>query len=230
MARTTTTTSPQLPAHTATRWLALLLMLCQPALSQSPVVVTNTPSVTVENTPGVVLMHVPGVTVENDPDSPVAVSVEDTVDNEPQSLLEHRVIGYTTTRSTGYIEADSAFGPMLGFAAMHELCTQQVPGATRAAFSHEALRPAAPLFGQVEVAWVIPSPETYEYSNAGAIDRVSCEWYAAAPRAADEEASFATGLAFSPFSGRIQTVSCEVALPVACSAPVAVPVMPRPGP
>jgi len=203
-------------------WLFMIVVVGQPVLAQSPVAVTNTPGVTVENTPGVVLMNVPGVTVENDSESPVAVSVSDTVDNKPQALLEYRVVGYTATRSSGTIEADSSAGIKVGFAAMHTLCRQQVPGAARAAFSNEALLPAAPLFGQVDIAWVIPSASTYSYSNAGEIERVSCRWYGAEARSSDEETGYATGLAFSPFSGRIRTVSCETALPIACSAPVMV--------
>jgi len=204
-------------------WLFVIVVVGQAALAQSPVAVMNTPGVTVENTPGVVLMNVPGVTVENDSESPVAVSVSDPVDNKPRALLEYRVVGYTAIRSSGAIEADSLAGIKVGFAAMHELCKQQVPGAARAAFSDEALLPAAPLFGQVDIAWVIPSPSTYSYSNAGEIEGVSCHWYEAEARSSDEETSYATGLAFSPFSGRVRAVSCEAALPIACSAPVLVP-------
>jgi len=201
----------------------MIVVAGQPALVQSPVAVTNTPGVSVENTPGVVLTNAPGVTVENDSESPVAVSVSDTVDSKPQALLEYRAVGYTATRSSGTIDADSSAGTKVGFAAMHELCQQQVSGAARAAFSHEALLPAAPLFGQVDMTWIIPSALIYSYNDAGAIDRVFCHWYGADARNSDEEEiGYATGLAFYPFSGRIRAVFRETALPIAYSAPVMV--------
>lgn len=207
------------------KWaLAGVLACSSSALSQSPVTVVNSPSVTVENTPGVVLMNVPGVTVENDSESPVSVSIEESVENEPQALVEYRIVGYTVTRSPGLIEADSAVGQLVGYAAMHELCDQQVTGNARAAFSEEALRPAAPLFGQVGAAWLIPSSSMYSYDDAGEIAQTTCDWYTYEEPPSDEEAVFNTGIAFLPSSGRIQPVSCTTALPVACSAPVAVSV------
>ncbi|NIW25435.1 MAG: hypothetical protein GWN29_13210 [Gammaproteobacteria bacterium] len=194
------------------------------AMAQTPVNVVNSPGVTVENTPGVVLMNVPGVTIQNDSETPVAVSVEENVDNEPQGLVEFRIVGYTITRTAGLIEADSRFGPLTGYAAMHELCQQQVRGSARAAFSSEAVLPAAPLVGQVDRAWIIPAPSLFDYTDPAAISRISCDWYETIGSSVREETPFSTGLVFAPASGRISNAICETALPVACSAPVAVPV------
>lgn len=86
--------------------------------------------------------------------------------------------------------------------------------------------PAASLFAQVDHAWVIPSPLLFAYTNPAEIGRISCDWYeqVSSDSDSDEQTAFATGLGFAPSSGRISNIICETALPVACSAPVAIPV------
>ncbi len=76
--------------------------------------------------------HGESTIITNDANSPVPVSLQ----NGLQTMTEYRIIGYTTTKFPGRSEAEA--GALVGYAAMHKLCADEVAFNARAAFSEEA--------------------------------------------------------------------------------------------
>jgi hypothetical protein len=163
------------------------------------------------------------VTVQNDETNPVPVTI--------QTTTEWRVVGVTTTEVDGLVNHDG----LIGNAAMHRLCQQEVGPTTRACFAAEAIRPT-PFGGGL--GWVIRSQNvTVILSGTDfiAIDGGTGEASPSSPtpRAAVQSLDCA-GHGFNTIGVRGQvadlnfnitpTSSCGSVHPIACCAPVVIPV------
>ena len=169
-------------------------------------------------------------------------SDRDKRDKRAKTLIEYRVVGYTAPTDGAIQRVD----PMLnGVAAMHSLCAEVDPNA-RASFSNEAIRSPA-IEGVPATAWVIPArtevlfiPDATQATNDWlAVDGVSgvattkfgfgnpesaiggavCDGYQSA-------SNIRSGLVIETASGRVLKGNCEESTPIACSAPVKVPISP----
>jgi hypothetical protein len=163
-------------------------------------------------------------------------------DERAKTLIEYRVVGYTAATNGAIQRVD----PLLtGVAAMHSLCAEVDPNA-RAAFSDEAIRTPF-VEGAPKFAWVVPARtevmrvadattinndwiavdgvsgvETTKFGFANpqsAIGRALCEGYQSNSR-------IRSGLVIGTESGRILKGDCDESMPIACSAPVVVPISP----
>ena len=173
------------------------------------------------------------MTVENDDTNPVPVSIVDG-ENGGQTITEYRLVGVTPTPTTGGISS----GPSNGYKAMHELCHSQFTD-SRACYASEASGPNTLPPGTPN-AWVIRSRDVgfvinpdatnpYEAIDAGsgitvfagsgriAISNLDCNQY----RLGD---SGTTGQRVLIFSGGIESIPCDTPHPIACCAPVEVPI------
>ena len=186
------------------------------------------------------VVNTPNVNVTNDETSPVPVTIK----GGAQSLTEYRVVGFTAP-TDGFIETVDQ--SLSGIGAMHSLCAEVASNA-RAAFSDEAMR-SPPIVGGPFVAWVIPSQPQLVFrpdaasapfdwiavdqaSGAGAengdaglqvnpesaIAVFACSWY-------QNNSTSEIGFVWNG-QGRITGSLCSIAKPIACSAPVAVPISP----
>ena len=157
-----------------------------------------------------------------------------------QTLIEYHVVGYTAPTDGAIQRVDPV---LTGVAAMHSLCAEVDPNA-RASFSNEAIRSPAAAAAPT-TAWVLPAqtevmflPDaTNPTADWVAVDGVSgiattkfpfgdpqsaiggalCEGY-------QSTSNIRSGLVVDTASGRVLKGNCESSRPIACSAPVAVPI------
>jgi hypothetical protein len=163
------------------------------------------------------------VTVQNGDANPVPVTI--------QTASEWRVVGLTTTEVDGLVNHEG----LLGNAAMHRLCQQEVGPTTRACFAAEAIRPT-PFAGGL--GWVMRSQNVTVFVSGTdfiAVDGGSGEVSIASPspRSAVQNLDCA-GHGFNNISVRGQVAdlnfnitsdaSCSAILQIACCAPVAIPI------
>ena len=200
------------------------------------VTVTNMPDVNVANTPDVNVANVPEVLVTNDENSPIPVTIQNGGQNGAQTTVAWRYVGLTT------IEDDGQFGysDLFGIAAMHAECASEFGPGARAATIKEALFRTR--FGNDNrQGWLVPGdtpiaiiPRTtgfiardaatgipvgdVEISIDNAITLAYCRRYS-------ESRTTRLG-PVSDVSGMVLGKNCNVVLPAACSAPVAIPVSP----
>ena len=182
------------------------------------------------------VVNTPDVNVINDANSPVSVTIQ----GDEQTLVEYRIVGYTTSTFGGPIKTDNDM--VVSYAAMHKLCANEVAPNARAAFSAEAVRHVEVLPPvAVVAAWVIPSSLEVVYRPD------SADWIAWDPTTGLTLGSGATpGEALGTaqcfrhegqdssvvginlgHNGRLTVHRCEVGeVPIACSAPVAIPISP----
>ena len=159
----------------------------------------------------------------------------------PGSSIEYQVVGFTAV-TDGSIEALAADGrTVVGYAAMHRLCALIDPS-WRAATTVEFLRSRNMPQGPRDEVWLIPTDPkllhlpgdptgewmaydatlTNPYqtnSPAGALRGLSCYHHTN-----HESSSFTSGIVGSTTDQGIERSSCGAEHPVACAAPVAVPV------
>jgi hypothetical protein len=167
-----------------------------------------------------------------------------TLKTKPVSAAEYRVVGFTTTPTTGRVTAVDAFGnPLLGYAAMDRQCQVDVDPNSRVATVTEWQTPhLAPLPEGFTGAWLDPGPINLVYAPDRPDD---VDWIAvtAAPRVkrtqhtATEDEALASldcggyqgedgstfGLRGSP-QGPIINDLCNHEYHIACAALVAVPI------
>lgn len=182
------------------------------------------------------------VNVTNDETSPVPVTVQ----NGARTIAEYRVVGFTTTKTTGDIETTDASGAnVLGYSAMHRLCQVEVAANSRAATTSEyLLTPQEP--GDAPSAWLIPTEAVPLFVPDSSLENE--DWVAYDPatqsnvttRGGNPGAALArldcggytrgdnpnTGSVGSQIFGRVFHSPCSDPRPVACAAPVEVPVTP----
>jgi hypothetical protein len=176
------------------------------------------------------------VTVINDDESPVPVA--------PQTTVEYQVVGYTKS-TDGLVEAIASDGRAIqGYAAMHRLCSGLGPSwraATTAEFALSRNIPPAP--GVLHQAWVIPTEPVLlrtpgerggAYTAYDAASSIAAS--ATTPQVALGSLS-CNHFTFNGFPGssgvlgssddqKFSKSGCDYDFPVACAAPVAVPVVP----
>ena len=163
------------------------------------------------------------------------------VNTAPRTLTEYRVVGYTAATDGAIQTADAS---LTGVAAMHSLCADVDPNA-RAAFSDEAIRSPA-VEGAPAAAWIIPArtevlfrPDVIDSRDWIAVDGVSGVLItggvfgnpqpaiaAAACLGYTSNISYRAGLILEPASGRVLNQTCNNSVPIACSAPIVVPISP----
>jgi hypothetical protein len=174
------------------------------------------------------------------------------IDTNPQSIVEYRVVGVTQTRTSGLPEVDDSQGnPLHGIDAMNQLCQEEFGPAARFARAAEAHGPpgATSYFpDDATYAWVDATPTIplYMPDRAGTatpwtatprdFDFVHFTVVGASPRVAQAGfscASWTTDSSFAPAggaalsrSGEFVGVSCNVPRNVVCAAPVVVPAGP----
>ena len=200
--------------------------------------------VNVINTPDVRVINTPGVTIENATESPVPVSIVDGGGNGAQTITEYRVVGFTAAT-----DGDITDGSLRGVAAMHSLCAAVDPS-WRAAFSDEARRSPAPDLTAVTLGtevWIIPTqpvPRFHPDAPVSTFDWIAID-HASGVILSDFHNNLQTaissavcagygnasgtllGLGWVPHSGKIVGgLSCNFPHPIACSAPVEVPISP----
>ena len=179
--------------------------------------------------------HPLNVNVVNGAASPVPVIVQG---GDGPVLVEYRIVGYTTTAVNG---APSAPGGLFGVPAMHALCAAEVAPNSRVAFTVEAARPGP--VTAVPLAWVLPTTlelvddsgdfgdlwfiyePPFIHTVVGLDDSAGAVVQQAECEARTSGSVAERGAAFSPSFGMV-FASCDTVLPIACSAPVAVPVSP----
>ena len=174
------------------------------------------------------------VNVTNDETSPVPVTIQ----NGGQSIVEYRYVGLTPDATTGRISALFDGITLTGYAAMNKFCEAEFGVGARAATAGEALfRHDA----DSRAGWVVPdggivvldqsptfiavsrhSHARFGGSNVGpedAYERAACKSYSL-------DLFFVNSATVTPsgfIDGRSQ---CADAFPIACSAPVLIPVSP----
>ncbi len=170
------------------------------------------------------------VIVTNEPSAAVPVSVQ----NAP-TIVEYRYVGLTTVQDSGLFELDGLFG----IAAMHKACANEYPGSRAASIPEAYFRNDS----DTRAAWLVPqgpmivttnSPiATSPYSAVDAITGISVGFVAGSGECETCALAFAycsqytSNTGRGPISlgdGRVEDIVCSSTLPVACSAPVAVPV------
>lgn len=162
-------------------------------------------------------------------------SIPVSVNNSPV-LIEYRVVGFTTTLKSGDIYK--------GYSGMHRLCAEEVHPSARAAFSVEFIRSFIQPGDMPSVApWIIPTnPRPFYRPDLSEGD--DHQWSASEeaggrsaasssnPRLAMENAlncEFYSNKRFNRSgligtSRGVKTSACNIKRPIACAAPVAIPV------
>lgn len=183
------------------------------------------------------------VDVKNDESSPVPVNVindeSSPVPVNAQTIVEWRYVGLTAFEDDGRFE----FGGLIGIAAMNKACADETygfgPGA-RAASIAEALQ-RDDLSSEIRVGWVAPAgpmvtepfgadfypvdASTGRHTGRAAATPFFAISGAYCARYQLSDTSF-RGVATSGVDAHILVASCATTRPVACSAPVAIPVVP----
>ena len=224
----------------ATRILYLFLIAL---LSVNTASAKEVKTVDVNNTPDVNVVNTPSVIVENDSQSPVPVSIVGGGGSGGQ-LIEYQVVGFTTTSTNGAPQANGGVGvTVLGVRAMNLLCKAEVAPNARAASVADYLRtrdmPAVPVGSawliasdtrvvfdpslDHSVAWIAfeagaPGITGSSSSPVGAMGRMTCGHF--------QDDSFPSRAPII-VAGTYESIAfgtCVAARPVACAAPVAVPV------
>lgn len=160
--------------------------------------------------------------------TPVPVTIE----NGARTIVDFRYVGVSSTVDDGRFE----FEGLVGVAAMHRACQADYGSGARAASIRESLFRAA---GE-PVAWIGPGPIALFEDNVGAIlprdmesgfpvglartnsSAAVSSAYCSSYRSADEARSGPT----IEMNGNVDAAACDDLLPVACSAPVVIPVAP----
>lgn len=181
--------------------------------------------------------------------SPILVIFSDDVHAQPrkaatQDVVEYRVVGVTRP-TVGRVEyEDESGGQWIGYGAMHKLCEVDVAPNARAAFSEDILRYNLERPPLPTSYWFIPSrtaavpfqdPSDASSTLWAGVDEASGvavgagQFPLAGIWALSCDAHFSssdqqTGVAFDGRAGFI--ASCNVPLPIACAAPVKIPVSP----
>lgn len=187
--------------------------------------------------PVVVTNDVLPVTLENA--EPVAVTIED----GPQTIVEYRLVGFTTE----VVDGAPIFDVLLqGYPAMHKLCADEFGPNARAATSEDVRRPLHATPPYPFETWIVPTgivvlfdptdPDPLEAWRASdSVSQASVNAGDSGPREAaaaadcvqrNSSASVFWGVTHRPAFGRTESARCNTILPVACSAPVSVPVSP----
>jgi hypothetical protein len=186
----------------------------------------------------VIVINTPDVKVVNDENEPVPVMVQNTA-----KIVEYRYIGVTEFESNGLVE----FGGLVGIAAMNKVCNAEFGPSSRAASIAEAFWRDDPQ--DLRKGWLVPrGPMSFVKGTAigtdffAAIDSssgvaVSAEGNADAVTAgllsycgrytqANEQGSVTTFGAATGGTGAVSGSLCDNIQPIACSAPVAIPISP----
>ena len=175
------------------------------------------------------------VVVTNDATSPIPVEIQ----NGAQTIVEWRYVGHTRdpdAKKTG----DFEYGGLRGIAAMNKACADEYPGA-RAATISEGLQMDSPAEFEA-FSWLVPggsmtavlAPNDYEAHDAATGPQVGIAKLTAAEalvvaychRYTNGQSDKVAPILASV--GEILLGACSLDLPVACSAPVAIPVTPLP--
>jgi hypothetical protein len=178
------------------------------------------------------------VEVTNTDTMPVPVTVENFAETEPQSIVEYRFVGLTTVT----VNAKPEVAGFNGIPALHKLCQMEFGSNARAAFLEDTLRPLQVESAEFGVAWIISSSVdisptasnmwglfdtrrgsflSFESTPEGASSAAACFHFDSSSTVQNRFAP-----TFNPQDGRTGFALCNVDLPIACSAPFAIPVSP----
>ena len=176
------------------------------------------------------------VSVVNTPTVNVNGPVPVTIENGAQTVAEWRIVGATTTETTGRIR----FGNLQGYVAMNALCAAEVAPNARACTSSEVAKSIVP--SGAFAGWVIPSNvevvvdtpgdrwEIIDTATGTPLGVNTSDFQNAAHNATcrgfTDGSPQLSGMHFSGASG-LETVGCSAtSIQILCCAPVAIPVSP----
>ena len=201
----------------------------------------------------------PSVTVSNDTldvkivnTSPVPVSIENaipvSIDYLSSSVVEYRVIGFTTEMVTGgSIDRVPVLDVIRGIPALHTHCMKKFGPNARAATTEDVLRPIASWVPERAGGWPVGriiSEEVLLIGDGKSFWPVSPEGHVMAASASDTPAAAYAAAQCNQFSSEeggfsleyskagspsvASKQNCAEMLPVVCSGPFAVPGAPLP--